>query len=106
MSTADFLYDIGLVNTQDLMCFLRYEELQRGVATHNRKYGADKCMNCDQLVRVYGWAEYTIFEDEVVRSFSAVCKACWVYHPFNAGADVLKEPPVHCDFLPNCYYSF
>jgi hypothetical protein len=29
----------------------------------------------------------------VVRSFP-VCKACWVYHPYNTGADAFKEAPV------------
>jgi hypothetical protein len=44
-------------------------------------------------VKVYGWGEYSIVEDEVVRSFP-VCNECWVYHPYNTGADAFKEAPV------------
>ncbi|KAJ7802259.1 hypothetical protein B0H13DRAFT_1931962 [Mycena leptocephala] len=96
MSAAPTLYDIGLLDAHDLMCFLRHEELEHGVAAHNRDYGADRCTKCAQRVKVYGWGEYSIVEDEVVRSFP-VCKACWVYHPYNTGADAFKEaPPCSC----------
>ncbi|KAJ7939221.1 hypothetical protein B0H13DRAFT_2300973 [Mycena leptocephala] len=86
----------GLPANWSYTLFLNQQELERGVAAYNREYGANKCTKCHQLIKVYGWGEYSIVEDEVVRSFP-VCKACWVYHPYNAGADTFKEaPPCSC----------